>query len=284
MKITNKHGLPNDVFNVLASDIRKPELDYFTASQFSQPPMMRHLTIKHWDEIEVDASDSLFALLGKMGHRVFELEQDASGVYKEHRITTKIDDFTISGQIDKWDNGHLKDVKFTSVWAFIYGNKPEWVLQTNIYKYLWDEVMVSNHGVKATDKISVYCFFRDWMSQKARSDSQYPQIPFMEMPIPMMPQDEIKAKIRALADEYRGIPRPCTKEERWEQESKWALMKKGRKTAIKLFTTPKDAENAILEPAHYVEERPASARRCHDYCTARPFCSDYKSEGEENAD
>ena len=70
---------------------------------------------------------------------------------------------------------------------------------------------------------------------------------------------------------------PCSDDERWADGEKWAVMKNGRKTAIKLFDNGADADAMAGEMgnAYYVEHRPAISRKCLDYCNCKEFCSFY---------
>ena len=72
---------------------------------------------------------------------------------------------------------------------------------------------------------------------------------------------------------------PCSDDERWADGEKWAVMKNGRKTAIKLFDNEADADAMAGEMgnAYYVEHRPAISRKCLDYCNCKEFCSFYKT-------
>src|SRR5258706_69449 len=68
-----------------------------------------------------------------------------------------------------------------------------------------------------------------------------------------------------IRDHVAATPRPCSDEERWHQPDKWALMKKGRKTAIKLFEAPPD--HITLDKEQFIEKRPGAFRRCESYCS-----------------
>ena len=74
---------------------------------------------------------------------------------------------------------------------------------------------------------------------------------------------------------------PCTEEERWATPTKWAVMKEGRKTAVKVCTTEEEAQNFIEDlekdkDKHFIEERKGQDKKCSDYCPCAPFCSYYK--------
>ena len=74
---------------------------------------------------------------------------------------------------------------------------------------------------------------------------------------------------------------PCTPEERWSTPTKWAVMKEGRKTAVKVCATEEEAQSFIddLEKdkdKHTIEVRPGIDKKCEDYCPCASFCSYYK--------
>jgi hypothetical protein len=97
--------------------------------------------------------------------------------------------------------------------------------------------------------------------------------------------ERIAAKVKDIEAAERLIDddiAPCTPEERWAEGDKWAVMKNGRKTAVRVFDTEIDAENCAgeLGNSYYVEHRPAISRKCGDYCLCRDFCNFYKKEQE----
>ena len=79
----------------------------------------------------------------------------------------------------------------------------------------------------------------------------------------------------------------CSPSERWTTPAKWAVMKEGRKTAVKLCDTEEEALNFISElekEKHFVEERKGQDKKCSDYCPCAAFCSYYRQvalEGEK---
>jgi hypothetical protein len=70
----------------------------------------------------------------------------------------------------------------------------------------------------------------------------------------------------------------CTPEQRWERDECWAIMKKGRKSAVKRHFKKFDAEQhlAVLDANHYIEHRPGVPVKCLDYCVCAEKCSFYK--------
>ena len=129
---------------------------------------------------------------------------------------------------------------------------------------------------------------KDHSKTKAKTDSSYPQSPVFiyEFDVTAADMEETAARILAKVQEIESAYKldddaiePCSAEERWADGEKWAVMKNGRKTAIKLFDNSADADAMAGEMgnAYYVEHRPAISRKCGDYCKCKEFCNFYKA-------
>jgi hypothetical protein len=78
----------------------------------------------------------------------------------------------------------------------------------------------------------------------------------------------------------------CTASERWQRNTVFAVMKKGRKTAVKLYEEKEYAEtHRQMDPDNLsVVERPGISVRCEDgYCSAAEFCEQFKRMKDEKA-
>ena len=96
----------------------------------------------------------------------------------------------------------------------------------------------------------------------------------------------IKKKVASLeAAESAGDDElePCSPEERWDRPSTYAVMKEGRKTAVRVFEDKAEAEKLAAEngKGFSVLERKGKSVRCESYCPCREFCSYWKSLQEE---
>jgi hypothetical protein len=79
-------------------------------------------------------------------------------------------------------------------------------------------------------------------------------------------------------NDFRGI---CTETERWTRGEAWALMKEGRKGAIKLYDIADDALAAAQAKGDgfYVEHRDGEPIRCAgDYCRVSRWCKQWRSD------
>jgi hypothetical protein len=97
--------------------------------------------------------------------------------------------------------------------------------------------------------------------------------------IPLMSNAETIQWMRDRVNQFKaaieGKPPPCTDEERWKQPGKDALMKQGRKTAVKLFDSVE--EIGPVPQGHYIEERPTKFNRCEAYCNAAQWCPQHQA-------
>jgi len=231
----------------------------------------------------MDVSEGLFLLMGSAIHEVIARAGVERG-FQEERIHKRFGDFDVSGKADLWEEGGLlTDWKFTSVWAVIKQDKKEWEAQVNCYAHLYRYAGFPVYLQR------IYALLRDWrMAEKRRYGADYPDVPFIEKPIPIWDdkatEQYIKARLAVIADaiklkdEYLPL---CTPEERWTRDEKWAVMKTGRQSAVRLCHSEDEAQLYIQDfvkdtKAHYVEHRPGYETRCLEYCDVREFCPFYK--------
>lgn len=75
----------------------------------------------------------------------------------------------------------------------------------------------------------------------------------------------------------------CTPEERYRNGDKYAVMKKGRKSALRVLDTEEEAKKWMEEngKGEYIEYRPGTDDKCIHYCYAKDFCSYYRENVKE---
>lgn len=271
MKITNKHGLPEAIVKAVENDSYKRGMSDITVTELIGPPLQRILRREHSEELEEDASDRVWALLGQAAHTILERASD-EGAVAERRLYKDIEGWTLGGQFDTIDlaNGVLADYKVTSVYSLLYGEKPEWTAQLNVLAQLAIE-----HGFKV-DKLQIVVIARDWSHGKSKAPD-YPSCPIQVVDIPLWMESERLLYIKARIDVHKaaevahadgGHALECTVQERWEKPARWAVMKEGRKTAIKVHESSSAAQVHLAELGnkHYIEQRPGARTRCQDYC------------------
>lgn len=248
MRLTNKYHLPQAIVNAIqADDYDKGSAD-FSATELAKPAQARRLE-KQYDghlDLTEDASDRLWALLGKIGHKILE-DHAEEGTIIEERLFRDIEvsipgqgvnTYTISGAMDVQRDmlGHWKinDWKFTSVGTVMYGEypKPEWVSQLNVYQWLRQE----------PTELQITAIFRDFkksqIGKKWRGAARpHPDIPVKMIPIPSWPMADTERWIAERIRAHMAEPvADCTTEERW------------------------------------------GGTRCKDWCAASVFCPQYQVE------
>jgi hypothetical protein len=99
MILTNKHGLPDTIVNVLKRPQYSKGDSHVSVTELLSPPQIVQLRAKHDAEIEQDASEMVWSLFGTAVHNVLEHGKDDHHIVEE-RIFTDMDGWRISGQID----------------------------------------------------------------------------------------------------------------------------------------------------------------------------------------
>tara|TARA_B100002019_G_scaffold172513_1_gene149118 strand:- start:547 stop:1380 length:834 start_codon:yes stop_codon:yes gene_type:complete len=273
--VTNEKNLPEPIVKAIQNDgydgHKKSDI---TVSSLISPPQITHLRRKFHEFIMVDVEDRLYSLFGSAIHKVFE--QANSKDIIEKRFYTTIDGLSLSGQVDRLipEDNKISDWKFTSVNKVLYANFEDWEKQLNCYAYL---ARLDGYQI---EKLEVVAILRNWEKMKVKTSKDYPDSMIQIIDIPVWTQGKAKEFITkriALHKEARsGKVQPCTDEERWTRESVWALMKEGRKSAIKLYKDKKEIPK--LEPKQFIQFRKGESLRCEHYCEVAQFCPQYQKE------
>ena len=279
MKITNKANLPEALVNAVSRE-RHNEKGHYSATTLLKGACEVVLMDRHFDEIEVDASDSIWAIFGSAVHSIFENQNDDS--FKEESFEVKIGDSVVTGKVDSYDleNEILVDWKTASVWKVQFQDFDDWRKQGLIYSWL-----LKQNGLNVK-KCRFIALLKDHSKSKARFDANYPQSPCYVYEFDVTDKDlaEIEVFIKEKLEMIRKAEEqadedlePCSKDERWATDDKFAVMKEGRKTALKLFDTREDAEKMLesLDDKHWLQERKGEGKKCVDYCVCRDFCPFY---------
>lgn len=289
MKITNKFGLPEPIYNALTHDDYSRGDSNRSVTQLIDAPRIRILRQEF--DYEMDASDMAWLVLGKSMHHWFEVHTRPNGAYTpEERLFAEVDGWSISGAIDiQYDNAGsvtLTDYKCTSVWSVIFG-KVEWERQLNFYAWLTEY-----NGNKPVRGLQVCAILRDWSQRKVGS-ADYPAAPIVMIDIPLWSHEKRDEFVRERVRRHQeaeftriiGDELPyCTDEERWLKPGQLAVKKKGNKRALKLYD-PQDEALAQEHVAKHpdlkleIERRHGEATRCaFNYCGVAQHCTQYQEE------
>jgi hypothetical protein len=290
MIITNKLKMP-DAFVKAISNSRHNANKCLSATTLLKGTKEIILTDRHFDEITIDASDEVWAVFGTAVHSILEHQEDEA--FKEESFSVDVLDYKVTGKVDRYDMKHetIEDWKTASVWKVIYHDFDDWKRQGLIYTWL-----LRQSGLNVRH-IRFVALLKDHSKSEAKKKADYPQSPVYIYEFDPT-EDElthIEAYIKGKVLEVsQNTEKPddevevCTPEQRWTTPSKWAVMKDGRKTALKVCESEEEALNFIEEQEKdkdklFVEERKGTDKKCDDYCPCAAFCSYYKFLQKEEA-
>jgi hypothetical protein len=284
MKLTNKFGLPEVFVNLTKRSTYSKGKAHLSATELLNSPQIVQLKRKHWDELEEDVADKIFALFGTAMHSILEHGR-SPGTIVEERLYVEVDGWNISGAIDLQEMHRssigIKDYKTTGAWAAMQ-EKAEWEQQLNVYAYLVEVVK----GMPIED-LGIVAIIRDWTRREAQTKEGYPEAPIKVIPIKLWTFEEreqfIKDRITLhsnahLSTEIGEGYTPCTPAEMWETETVYAIKKIGGVRAKSLHSSLEEANQALdeLKKGYELEVRKGERRRCKDYCQVNQFCEQYK--------
>lgn len=277
MRLTNKHNLPMPMYNAIATDPYS-QPGHISVTSLIKPPRIRQLELRHAEQIVEDCADHIYRLLGQATHYITH-RTSSDNVLAEERLSCEMAGWVVTGQADLLDADRtLSDYKVTSVWSVIFGLKPEWEAQLNCYAHLYREAGFM------VNKLQVVAILRDWQKSKAGQDG-YPLCACAVMPVPMWSESGCYGYLEdrvimhqaagGMADDELLL---CTPQERWEKPTTYAVMKKGRKSALRVLLSMEEARAWMEEngKGDLVDIRHGESVRCEGYCTVKDFCNQYK--------
>lgn len=284
MKVTNNLNLPEGF--VKAVDInRHCKEGTISATTLLHGIKSTILTDRHWDEMEVDVSDNIWAIWGTAVHAL--MEKEGENEVTEELLSYPVSNIKVTGRLDNYDMKKkiISDYKTASVWKIKFEDFDDWKKQGLIYAWL-----LKKNGFE-TKKCRFIALLKDHSQTEAVRDSSYPQSPvyIYEFDVTEKDIEEIEIFIKGRVKEYEDNIslsdddiKACTPDERWEVPGKFAVMKKGVKKAVKLFDDKKEAEKYAGDYDYYVEERKPEYKKCKNYCSCNKFCNFYKENVNEN--
>lgn len=280
MTITNKFNLPQSLVNAVTTERHNAE-GCVSATTLLQGVKQIILTSRHWEELEDDVSDRVWAIFGTAVHKL--LEESNPNAFTEEHFEFDVGGKTVTGQVDLYDMEEkcITDYKTASVWKIIYKSFDDWKKQGLIYAWL-----LKHEGLDVK-RCRFLAMLRDWSASEAKKKPEYPQSQIYEYTFDVTKTDLteigmfITKKIEDITNAEKlsdnDIP-PCSEEERWAKPTTYAVMKEGRKTALKVCNTLGEANTYKSKAGAgcYVEVRPGSSPRCENYCLCCNHCNFYK--------
>lgn len=280
MRITNRMRLPQSLVN--ACEVEPHNMDgCLSATTLLKGVKQIHLERRHWDELEDDVSDRLWAIFGTAVHRL--LEERNPDAFTEETFSVRVGGKNITGTVDLYDmkNGEIVDYKTASAWKVVFGDFDDWHTQGMVYAWL-----LVKSGLEV-NRCRFVAMLRDWSRTEAERNPDYPQsqVHVFEFPVTEQGLGEVEEFIKDKVAEVENsehleddLINPCTPSERWDKPTTYAVMKEGRKSAVRVFDDRKKADDmAKDDPKLSVVERKGCSVRCESYCLCSKFCDFYKN-------
>ena len=293
MKITNKTGLPEPIVAAVRENEYVPSGADISVTELISPIRQVALRRAHLEELEEDAADRIFALMGKIGHGI--LEGSGYDIFAEEQMFMNVGAWTLSGRMDSLYLEELEkgvwgidDYKFTSAYV-AKERKPgersridDWFLQLNLYRLLAKE-----NGFNVS-RLRLVMLLRDWSVLAAKRDKDFPQQQVKVVDVPLMELGPLKSWVFSKIEQHmtaqQGLDQhgqehvpECSAEERWSKPDSWAVMKEGRKSALRVLESEQDAVQWIIQNTKktdpiQIKHRPGENTRCDNYCEVAKWC------------
>lgn len=291
MKLTNIHGMPETIINV----IRRPQYSKgkanMSVTELLNSPRIVQLKRKHWDDLTEDAADMVWSIFGTAIHGVLEHGKGDNHIVEE-RIHVELDGMHISGAIDLQEITPegiiLSDYKTTSAWA-VMNEKQDWHNQLNSYAYL-----VEKAKKIPVVKLQIVAIVRDWSRRDAQNKEGYPKSPIVVIDIPLWLFEHREAYVRQRISlhgdaffemETDGDMPECTPDEMWERPTSYAVKKDGNVRAKSVHDTREAADTALAAATEkakkgekfLIEVREGGRTRCESFCQVAPYCQQHQA-------
>lgn len=225
-------------------------------------------------------------------NKVFPVPQIHKNTLTEERIYMRLGGKVIGGKPDRIElhpnSIKIEDYKVTSVWKILKHDYRDWEFQLNAYALLADY-----NNIKV-DSLQVNAILKDWkkFEFEQQRDVNYPEHPIAVVSIPLWNFIDTTTLLLNKISEHELLKsvtdaallyslRPCSNEDKWHGEDKYAVMKEGGKRASAVFDTDTEAWEYIsgrADGVYRVEPRLGEDKRCEEFCLAKPFCAQYKAE------
>lgn len=289
MAITNVLNLPQPFVDAATSDHQYRPHRY-SVTEVLGGTCEAILKRRHQGEADEDVADRVWAIFGTAVHEVLRKAKGTDSQLQENWLSVPIaGDYELSGIFDLYDDstGTVTDYKTAGTIKWIKREFEDYRQQVLIY--CW---MLREQGFDARNG-EIVMLLRDWVKSKARYDSSYPQHQVQKVSWSFTDEDFEQAKdaiyswFARVADQEKCPDDqllPCSPDQRWHKDDKWAVFQDGRKRATRVLDS-QDEATALLEDLegrtgkpHHIEFRQGEDVKCEMYCSMADFCPFHRSQ------
>lgn len=302
---TNKHKIPVEIVAAILKDrytVEGEESSDYSASTLVQPIQKTVIERRNrWDgenkddyALKIfDVMDDFFSFMGSVAHQVLEdaWHEKMGGIVEKRLYMDVAGSAVLSGKMDRYVDGLIKDFKNTKVYKIMKGDYTDWATQQNIYAHL-----CRKNNLPVT-QIQIIALLGDWKKVETFKDN-YPNCAVQVIPIRVWADEEagswIDKRVRSiqsasdLDDDILSRQYPCSNAERWKNYQGTAVMKKGGKKASFLSKLGQEEDliackaywtekNLVLD-TYEVQVRFSEPKRCLQWCEAATICQQWANE------
>ena len=114
----------------------------------------------------------------------------------------------------------------------------------------------------------------DWKRSEMMRSDNYPRKNWQMYKFNPWPTEKIEKFIADRIALFLDKSYQCSDDERWASPTTWAVMKEGRKSAVRVLPSHLEALSfsAPLDNKHTIVMRPGEHKRCLEYCSVRAVC------------
>ena len=286
MNYTNELNLPQPFVEAVKSNhVYKP--NRYSVTEVLGGTCEAILKRRHDSDITDDVSQRVWSLFGTAVHKVLQEAEATDTQLQENWLSVPIKGtkYELSGIFDLYDDETktVTDWKTCATWKVIFGDFEDWRKQTLMYCWMLRQLDIDAR------RGEIVAIMRDHNMRKAKTEKDYPKHPVYRIGWDFTDDDfaDIEGEIkhwfaRVANQETVESDRllPCSPEQRWHKPDKWAVKKKGRKTAVRVYESEKDARVRAMEEnkkadsndLYYVEFREGEDTKCDSYCPVSDFC------------
>jgi len=283
MEFTNNKNLPDWVAKGLTySNYNRDGIRFdISATKLIDSPKISAFWKSHGSEVVEDASDRVWSAFGTAVHGVWEEANSANPeVIMEKRYRHEYSGKVVAGQIDCYEipTKTISDIKTCGAFKVMKGDYSQWENQLNVCAALM------RHNGYPVENLTITAIIKDWQAVKAKTDKAYPDSPIQTIKIPLWTYEAADNYIEERIEAHFGTgPKVCSDADRWIRPGKFAVVRKGRKSAMRLLDTKEQAEEFMNNKGDVekdsIEERPTTYTRCDSYCKFNQWCDQYQQQG-----
>ncbi len=276
---TNGKGLPTPVVQLtekLGNAYSKGDSDISTTELIGEP-LQRILKREYAEGIVEDVVDYTHRMIGTVIHNALaEMEGDKDSKTEE-RLYINVNGWVVSGEPDYYvalRHNTIIDYKYTAKYKTRDGVPEDWKKQISIYAH-----MLREHGHQV-DFTKFCVWYRDAYAKRGDVPVEvvdceaYPDQSVAEYLLSRVAYHQVSdPQFNSLVD-ISCVPE-CSEKARYHNPKKYAFMKTGRKSAIKLHDTREGADKDVADnggKGYWVQERKATNDFCTDYCIVAKYC------------